>query len=95
VCLNREQKEDFRESNIGYIFNFDYHGKGYATEACKAAINHAFDGLQAQRVFTGTVAENRASCRLLDRLGLKGMADGYTYAISRDEWEMSGKHGSV
>jgi RimJ/RimL family protein N-acetyltransferase len=45
VSLNQEQKEDCREFNIGYIFNFDYHGKGYATEGCRAAIGHAFERL--------------------------------------------------
>jgi RimJ/RimL family protein N-acetyltransferase len=109
VSLNQEQKEDCREFNIGYIFNSDYHGKGYATEACRAAIGHAFDRLQAQRVVTGTAAVNRASCRLLDRLGFKRTAEstgsfrntedgkpieflGYSYAISRDEWEVAGKN---
>jgi len=112
VSLSQEQKEDCREFNIGYIFNFDYHGKGYATEACRAAIGHAFDRLQAQRVHTGTAAVNRASCRLLERLGFKRTAEstgsfrntqdgkpieflGYTYTISRDEWDVAGKHGSV
>jgi RimJ/RimL family protein N-acetyltransferase len=47
VSLNQKQK-DHREFNIGYIFNSDYHGKGYATEACRAAIGHAFNRLHAQ-----------------------------------------------
>jgi len=55
--------------NIGYVFNFDYHGQGYATEACRAVLCYAFRDLQAQRVITGTAAVNRASCRLLERLG--------------------------
>jgi RimJ/RimL family protein N-acetyltransferase len=71
VALNQEQKEDCREFNLGYIFNFDYHGKGYATEACQAALGHAFKRFQAERVVTGTAAVNRASCRLLERLGFK------------------------
>ena len=75
VSLNPEQEEDCREFNIGYVFNFDYHGKGYATEACRAAIGHAFDRLQAHRVITGTATANRASCRLLERLGFKKTAE--------------------
>lgn len=71
VALNPEQPEDERVFNIGYIFNFDYHGQGYATEACRAALRHAFEQLRAQRVVTGTAAANRASCRLLERLGFK------------------------
>jgi ribosomal-protein-alanine N-acetyltransferase len=69
VSLNQEEKEGVREYNLGYIFNFDYHGKGYATEACRAALEHAFGPLQADGVITGTAAANTASCRLLERLG--------------------------
>ncbi len=39
VSLNPEEKEDVREFNLGYIFNFDYHGKGFGTEACRAAVD--------------------------------------------------------
>ncbi len=94
---------------IGYIFNSDYHGKGYATEACRAVLDHAFDRLQADRVITGTAAVNRASCRLLERLGFKKTVEstgsfrntpdgkpieflGYTFAISRGEWEAVNRH---
>jgi RimJ/RimL family protein N-acetyltransferase len=71
VSLNQEQIEVCREFNLGYIFNFDYHGKGYGTEACRAILAHAFDGLQADRVITGTAAANRPSWHLLEKLGLK------------------------
>jgi RimJ/RimL family protein N-acetyltransferase len=75
VSLNPEQKEGVREYNLGYIFNSDYHGKGYATEACRAALDHAFGTLQADSVITGTAAVNRASCQLLERLGFKKTAE--------------------
>ena len=71
VALNPEQKEGCREFNLGYVFNFYYQGKGYATEACRAVLGHAFERLQADRVVTGTAAANRAFCRLLERLGFK------------------------
>ncbi len=70
VALNPE-RGDNRAFNLGYIFHLDYRGQGYATEACRAVLAHAFDGLQARRVVTGTAAANRASCRLLERLGFK------------------------
>ena len=38
VALNPEQKEGCHEYNLGYIFNSNFHGKGYATEACHAVI---------------------------------------------------------
>ena len=69
VALNKVQKE--QEFNLGYIFNFNYHGKGYATEACNAVLDYGFNQLQVQRVITGTRLENTASVRLLERLGFK------------------------
>jgi ribosomal-protein-alanine N-acetyltransferase len=71
VSLNPTHQEGVKEYNLGYIFNFDYHGQGYATEACRAALDHAFHTLQADNVITGTAAVNSASCRLLERLGFK------------------------
>jgi RimJ/RimL family protein N-acetyltransferase len=76
VSLNQEQKADRREFNIGYIFNFDYHGKGYATEACRAVIGLAFQQLQADQIITGTAAANQASCHLLEKLGFTRVAEG-------------------
>jgi ribosomal-protein-alanine N-acetyltransferase len=77
VALNQEQGAE-RAFNLGYIFHSDYHGQGYATEACRAALAHAFDQLQARRVVTGTAAANRASCRLLERLGFKKASESTT-----------------
>ncbi len=70
VALNREQGDD-RTFNLGYVFHFGYHGQGYATEACRAVLGHAFERLQAHKVVTGTAAANSASCRLLERLDFK------------------------
>lgn len=109
VSLNDELMNDRRAFNLGYIFNFGYHGKGYATEACRAAIDHAFGRMGADTVLSGTAAENRASCRLLERLGFKKTTEGvgslrngpdgqpveflgYTYAVSKAEWEAASKH---
>jgi len=69
VCLNPEKKEGKHEYNLGYTFGPGYRGKGYATEACGAALSHAFTRLEADAVVTGTAEANEASCRLLARLG--------------------------
>jgi ribosomal-protein-alanine N-acetyltransferase len=71
VCLNPEEAETGVVFNIGYIFDFGYHGKGYVTEACRAVLRRAFDELRAEAVVSGTAEANEASCRLLERLGLR------------------------
>ena len=77
VSLNTEQG-DPQTVNLGYIFDFDYHGHGFATEACRAAISHVFDQWQVRRVITGTAAVNAPSCQLLERLGFKKTAEEMT-----------------
>lgn len=76
VALNEEPHDGQPVFNLGYVFHFGYHGQGYASEACRAVLAHAFEHLQAQRVVSGTAAANHASCRLLERLGFQKTAEG-------------------
>ena len=69
------EKEGCVEFDLGYRFNLDYHGKGYATEGCQAVIDHTFRQLAADRVISGTAAANHPSCRLLRRLGMTKTAE--------------------
>ena len=78
VALNPEGQADQRTFNLGYVFHVDYHGKGYASEACRAVLVHAFEHYRADRIVTGTAALNRASCRLLERLGFQKVAESST-----------------
>lgn len=75
VALNPQPTGERQTFNLGYIFNFDNHGKGFATEACRAVLNYAFVHLQAQQVVSGTAAANLASCHLLERLNFKKIAE--------------------
>lgn len=58
-------------ANLGYIFNFDFHGHGYATEACGALVDYGFNVLGVNKFNSGTAAANTPSCRLLERLGFE------------------------
>ncbi|MHB0874939.1 MAG: GNAT family N-acetyltransferase [Anaerolineae bacterium] len=71
VALNGEGEGAGRILDLGYCFNFQYHGRGYATEACTAVLDRAFRGLEAASVTSGTAAANLPSCRLLARLGFR------------------------
>jgi [ribosomal protein S5]-alanine N-acetyltransferase len=71
VALNPETDEGSLVYNIGYVFKADFHGKGYASEACRAVLAHAFRTLLAQGVVAGTAAVNLPSCKLLEKLGFQ------------------------
>ena len=75
VVLNSED-EAGKAINLGYIFDSDYHGQGYASEACQAALERAFVALGAERIVTGTAAANQPSCRLLERLCFHKTGEG-------------------
>lgn len=75
VALNPEPEAAQPTFNLGYIFDFAEHGKGYATEACRAVLARAFARLQARRIVTSTAAANYPSCRLLARLGFHKIAE--------------------
>ena len=64
-------KQEGVEYGFGYVFHTDYQGQGYATEACRAMLEHVFGTLGASRITTGTAAANTPSCRLLDKLGFE------------------------
>ena len=66
--ISLTQQEDLHEYGFGYIFNSNYHHKGYAFEACKAVLDYAFNHLKAHKVTAGTAAVNVSSCKLLERL---------------------------
>lgn len=87
---------------IGYVFHPDIGGEGYATEACAAVLDLAFDksgGLGLHRVVARMDARNSASARLASRLGMRqeahfrssemfkgAWADLVVFALLSDEW---------
>jgi len=66
-------------NEIGWRFAFEHWGRGYATEAARAALEFAFDELDWPQVVAFTAASNLRSRRVMERLGM-------TYE-SRDEFD--------
>lgn len=81
------------EVEVGYRFLEGCWGKGYATEAARAAIAFGFDELGLERIVAVTEPGNRASRRVMEKCGLTfvgvTMYDGrphVKYAIARN-WD--------
>ncbi len=66
---------------LGYWIGRRHWGKGYATEAIGALVDHAFAIHDAERVGGGTFHDNPASRRVLEKLGFS--AAGHKTVISR------------
>lgn len=63
-------KRDFESLEIGYVFNRNYWGNGYASESCKALIQQAFaDGVH--RIYAECDPDNKNSWKLLEALGFQ------------------------
>jgi RimJ/RimL family protein N-acetyltransferase len=88
------------EAELGYIFDPAYAGHGYASEAVAAVVAMAFEELGVRRLTAGCFADNLASARILEKVGMRreqhgvgdswhadlGWVDGYTYGMLADEW---------
>jgi RimJ/RimL family protein N-acetyltransferase len=59
------------EIDFGYMLARDCWGRGYATEAGRAALRHGFEQLGFTEVTAKVVPENAPSCRVLEKLGFE------------------------
>lgn len=56
---------------IGYAFLSKFRSKGYATESARAVIDYACNELGLKRVVAITSPENKASVRVLEKIGFQ------------------------
>ena len=83
------------DMELGYRLHRDLWGRGIATEGSRALIRHAFAELAAPRVIACAMVENRASTRVMEKLGMQpwrtwtgtrragGAWSAITYALAR------------
>ena len=55
---------------VGYLFDRGVWGRGYATEAARAAVEYAFDALDREEVISIARPGNAASRRVMEKVGL-------------------------
>jgi aminoglycoside 6'-N-acetyltransferase len=60
---------DLPEYEVGYIVDVEHEGKGYVTEAVRAALHFVFDKLEAHRVRLECDDTNLRSIRVAERCG--------------------------
>jgi len=80
VCLKGSEKligniylseHEFDTWKLGYVFNQNYQGRGYATEAVGFLIDYTFKNYNARRIIAMCNPLNTPSWRLLERLGMR------------------------
>ncbi len=70
-CGIRRKLGNDWEAELGYELAPEYWGRGYATEAARAMIDFGFKELGLHRVYAWCIADNAASAKILERLGLR------------------------
>ncbi|MEU8531305.1 MULTISPECIES: GNAT family N-acetyltransferase [Streptomyces] len=75
-----------RQAEIGWTLHPAYEGRGYATEAARAAAAAAFDSLGAHRIFARLDVENTGSARVCERLGMRREAHLVENDLDGERW---------
>jgi RimJ/RimL family protein N-acetyltransferase len=78
---------EHRQAEIGFVFDPEHQGHGYATEAAAAVVALAFDVYDAHRVYGRLEARNLASARVLEKLGLRREAHLVENEWVKGEWQ--------
>ncbi len=100
-CGFEIKKYDRQQAEIGFSFSPQFQKQGYATEAVRGLLDYLFSSFNLHRVIAICDAENQASVRLLERLGMrreghyieniwfKGKwGSEYLYAVLANEWSI-------
>jgi RimJ/RimL family protein N-acetyltransferase len=100
----RISERDPATGEIGYSLVRDFRSQGIATEAVRALVDEAFERARLARVQAYCVPENKASRRVLERLGFRfdgtlphgatvsgQPVDVLMHCIDRETWRQSGK----
>ena len=75
------------QAELGWVLHPDHTGHGYATEAVRALLAIAFDGLGLRRVTAACFAANESSWRLMERVGMRREAHNVRESLHRSgEW---------
>lgn len=78
--------EKHRQGDIGFIFNPEFQGKGYASEAARMMLRLGFENLELHRIEGQCDARNTASADLITRLGMRQEAHYREREIFKGEW---------
>lgn len=100
INLSSIQRGPFQSAYVGYWVDELQAGHGYVPEALVVLLRFAFDELRLHRVQVSIIPRNRASRRVVEKLGLRdeGLAERYLeingvwedhirYAITAEEWD--------
>jgi len=90
---------EFDEVDLGYRFLPEFWGKGLATEVSRAILKYGFNELQLERIIAMAMKENKASIRVMQKVGMQfeklapyepGSIDVVWYFMDQNSYHGSG-----
>ena len=86
-------------TEVLYLLDPAHHGRGYATEAARAALRHGFEMLGLERIVAWAMHDNTASLAVMRRIGMTRHPDTVTVfgveavecSIDRAAWSTAQK----
>ena len=75
--------------DIGYTFNPRFWGRGYATEAARALVAFGFRDLRLHRIYATCDPDNRASARVMEKIGMLYEGRIRHHLLQRGHWRDS------
>jgi RimJ/RimL family protein N-acetyltransferase len=81
-----------RQPEIGYGVTARHAGHGYATEIGRALLRFSFQQLKLHRVYAHCRVENKASCRIMTKLGMREEGVFRDSVRARGEWWSSAQY---
>jgi [ribosomal protein S5]-alanine N-acetyltransferase len=87
IQLSGIARGPFQNAYLGYFVSERHNGCGYATEAVRQAVGHAFGPLELHRVQAGVVLRNPGSIRVLEKAGFREEGLALRYLRIKGVWE--------
>jgi ribosomal-protein-alanine N-acetyltransferase len=81
LTLGQIRRGVAQAATLGYWMGAEYAGKGYMSQAVRAALVHAFGQMRLHRVEAACIPTNTPSAKLLERCGF--VREGYARAYLR------------
>lgn len=78
-----------REATLAYYLARDYWGRGLASEAARAFVDHGFRDLGLQKIHAGMNAANHASIRVVEKLGFTRVRSGGDDKVKWHDYELT------
>jgi ribosomal-protein-alanine N-acetyltransferase len=78
-----------KEASIGYCYDNEFWGKGYASESADALINFGFDKLNLHRIFAICHPDNIGSAKVMEKVGMTKEGCLREHKLQKGKWRDS------